>query len=183
MHYRFYRYLTEGDIAQIQNSTCDGLARQARSQIEIRTLTKAPVLEWNITKWNGMLYPKFLARTPLYALLPKNHCRVVSDKVVPYKNGTWLRQVVCEINSRQHFNKGDGSPSVEKDMKEWWVIQKGCVDYKEGQWKAWGSVKPSTLEDIEKMMETEMTETKKAKQSGIKGRFADLKTRLITGPS
>ena len=79
----------------------------------------------------------------------------MSDRVValPIGNHIYLRQCIVRIRSLQSLDKGDGNPQAVADLTEYLVIQQMKKEEDEpATWKMWGTIKPPTGQEMEKMV-------------------------------
>ena len=84
-----------------------------------------------------------------------------------------MRQVVVRVKSKQEFDKGDGKGVQVKDVTEHVVIQKTTGEGTDDRWMIWGTVQPSTKEDIDNIFEAEKI------QSGTEGWFDRIRNLIM----
>lgn len=66
-----------------------------------------------------------------------------------------MRQSIVKIKSRQVFDKGDGNGEKTVDVTEYVVIQRLYGEGNEKKWMIWGTVQPSTKEEIDSLFEVQ----------------------------
>lgn len=171
LHAEYYIALAEGDVSTINKIACKGLIQSSQRRIGQRPLGEAH--SFYIMEYTGITYPQFL-RWPLLSFLPFSSTKIVSDKVapLPFGKNNLLRQCVVRLRSRQRLDNYDGKGPKIADMTEYVVIQKMRIDDEDEGWKIWGTTKPSTMEDIEKIMEGSST-TPRLRDT-VQGQFSRL---------
>ncbi|KIX05126.1 uncharacterized protein Z518_05998 [Rhinocladiella mackenziei CBS 650.93] len=169
LHAEFNTALGVGDMNRLQNVACSGLLSKAAARIEMRKQFRAKDEFWTIRRYQGIKYPVLLEKWPISVFLPAASTRVVSDRIVelPFPNSS-LRQCTVRIRTIQEVGYAN-----EKDLKllpctEYVVIQKMVYKGEAGPWKMWGTVEPSTMEEIDKLLDgkqegTSMTDRLKEK--------------------
>ncbi|KAI1612696.1 hypothetical protein EDD37DRAFT_317603 [Exophiala viscosa] len=157
LHRTFNMALAAGDTGTIEKIACTGLLNSAKSRIQRRKRLRAKE-EWNLRKYIGINYPRFLQKWPLSALLPGASVRVIQDRLapLPFPNSSF-RQCTVRIDSVQVAKTASMSQRQFFNITEYVVIQKLTLHGKEQDWKLWGTVEPSTMEDIDKIMGSSAT--------------------------
>jgi mitochondrial protein MBA1 len=151
LHRLYYLALAGGEISIINKIACKGLIQSSQRRIGQRRDTDSH--SFHIIQYLGMKYPQFL-RWPLLSFLPFSATKIVSDKVapLPFGKNNLLRQCVVRIRTRQRLDRFDGTGPKIAELTEYVVIQRMRIDGQDEGWKIWGTTKPSTMEDIEKIM-------------------------------
>ena len=151
LHGQYYVALAEADVSTINKIACKGLVQSSQRRIGQRKHGDSH--SFHIMEYLGMKYPQFL-RWPLLSLLPFSAIHIVSDKVspLPFGKDNLIRQCIVRIRSRQRLDRHDGTGPKIAEMTEYVVIQRMRIDGQDEGWKIWGTTKPSTWEDIEKLM-------------------------------
>lgn len=154
LHQVFNRALAAGDIAVLEKVACNGLLAKAKSRIQRRKRLRLTE-EWALMKYRGINYPRLLQKWPLSALLPGAAVKVVQDRLapLPFPNSSF-RQCTVRIDSVQAAKTGSMPKPDVFNLTEYVVIQKLTLNGKELPWKLWGTVEPSTMEDIDKLLGT-----------------------------
>lgn len=154
LHNEFNSALDVGDIKRLQSITCDGLLAKARYRLERRRLLGFKREPWQILRYLGIKYPAFLERWPLTVLLPQASTRVVSDRLIalPFPD-SYMRQCTVRIKSVQYYLPSDEWKYVTLSHTEYVVIQRLRMRGEEGEWMIWGIVEPSTIADIDKILQ------------------------------
>ncbi|KAL2364211.1 hypothetical protein RJZ56_002881 [Blastomyces dermatitidis] len=150
-----YTAYAAADTATLDNICCDSLRDQFLKRISKRP-PQAKKLVWTLHK-----FIKFPFSTTLTG------SRVIADRAAQVAHGVGIRQVVVRIQSRQSLVRPQPpaaeSPNEAKrtlpqaaageaksqTSTEYIVLQKMLVAGKEGDWKVWGFVNESTMEDME----------------------------------
>jgi hypothetical protein len=162
--------IVKQDAGTIKQRACAGLSAKLRTRIATRQQQKLPPVSWRLVKYNGLLLPGgFLANI----FNPKKAAKVVAEQLVPLPLGgkdATIRQAVVKIKSRQEYDKGDGKGQRVKDLTEYVVVQKMTGDGMERDWMMWGTVEPSTVKEIETMIEAEKLQS----GSSLLSRFKNL---------
>ncbi|KAK5268703.1 hypothetical protein LTR96_006411 [Exophiala xenobiotica] len=158
LHTQFNKALVAGDTATLEKIACDGVLAKAKSRIQRRKKMNAKE-DWKLMKYLGIDYPLRLQRWPISVLLPNAAARVVTDRLapLPFPNSSF-RQCTVRIKSCQWGKTASMDYARIFNRTEYVVIQKLTINGKEGDWKFWGTVDPSTMEEIEKMMEGQKTQ-------------------------
>jgi mitochondrial protein MBA1 len=151
LHRQYYIALSEEDMSTINKIACKGLILS--SQRRIAQLKYGTNRSFHIMEYLGMKYPQFL-RWPLLSFLPFSATKIVSDKVspLPFGKNSLLRQCVVRIRTRQSLDRDDGTDPKIAELTEYVVIQRMRIEEQDEGWKIWGTTKPSTMEEIEKIM-------------------------------
>ena len=151
LHAQYYIALADGDLSTINKIACKGLAQSSQRRIDRRRDRDSQ--SFHIMGYPGVKYPQFL-RWPLLSLLPFSATKIVSDKVapLPFGKNNLLRQCVVRIRTRQRLDKFDGRGPKTAELTEYVVIQRLRIDGQDEGWKIWGTTKPSTRDEIEKIM-------------------------------
>ncbi|EXJ82366.1 hypothetical protein A1O3_06179 [Capronia epimyces CBS 606.96] len=154
LHQSFNSALARGDVAELEQIACDGVLSQAKRRIELRQKRGYPPEKWQLRMYTGLKYPKWLEKWPVSVLLPRASTRVVSDKLSPLPlPESYIRQCVVRIRSVQTYEL-----ATEEDLKiskhtEYVVMQKLTFKGEDGPWRIWGTVEPSTIQEINDMLE------------------------------
>jgi protein MBA1 len=151
LHKQYYVALSEGDVSTINKIACKGLIQSSQRRIGQRSQGESH--SFHIMEYMGIRYPQFL-RWPLLSFLPFSATKIVSDKVapLPFGKNNLLRQCVVRIRTRQRLDRHDGADPKIAELTEYVVIQRMRLEGQDGGWKIWGTTKPSTMEEIEKIM-------------------------------
>jgi protein MBA1 len=151
LHQQFYEALAAGNISTINKIACKGLIQSSQQRIGKRRAGETH--SFHIMQYLGVQYPQFL-RWPLLSLLPFSATKIVSDKVapLPFGKNNLLRQCVVRIRTRQTLDRQDGTGAKTADLTEYVVLQRMRIEEQDEGWKIWGTTKPSTAEEIEKIM-------------------------------
>jgi hypothetical protein len=151
LHRQFYEALARGDVSTINKIACRGLIQSSQQRISKRRVAEPH--SFHIMQYLGIQYPLFL-RWPLLSLVPFSATKVVSDRVapLPFGNNNLLRQCVVRIRTRQRLDRHDGTGPKTADLTEYVVLQRMRIQGQDEGWKMWGTTKPSTTEEIEKIM-------------------------------
>lgn len=153
LHQAFNSALARGDVNELEKIACDGLLSKARTRIELRKKRGYPPETWQIRKYMGIRYPKWLEKWPISVLLPRASTRVVSDKLSPLPlPDSYLRQCIVRINTVQSYQLANEAFKLAKHT-EYVVIQKLTFKGEDGPWRIWGTVDPSTVQEIKGMLE------------------------------
>lgn len=97
-------------------------------------------MAWKLVKMNGR--PKIMSTKAV---------------MIPGGEGNVIRQAVVRISSRQTMtmtdSKGRGLPgspeSREKDIVEYFVIQKIYRNWQDAEWQVWGTTNTTKLKDVQ----------------------------------
>ncbi|KIW76683.1 hypothetical protein Z517_09127 [Fonsecaea pedrosoi CBS 271.37] len=177
LHREFHEALGEGDMKRLQVICCEGLMAQARMRIEQRKAMGRSKEPWSLLSYSGIRYPVWLERWPLAVFLPRASTRVVSDRLAPLPfPDTFLRQCIVRISSIQNYRLADSDKDTVLKHVDYVVIQKMTAMGEEGPWKLWGLTEPSTIKEIDSLLEgkgqesgTTLAERIRDKISGIVG--------------
>lgn len=111
---------------------------------------------WEITSYHGKL-GTFTPQWPLTSLIPTNlkAYKVVNDAVgqVPFASDSLMRQVTVRITSTQQYRLRGTKDVQEKQLTEYFVIQKLMWFGEDEPWKVWGTVEPTTEKEIQKILD------------------------------
>jgi hypothetical protein len=159
LHKKFYTNLACGDFTTLRPILCTGLSNTAQSQISQRTENNQPPQSWTLIRYTSPLKLPFSWRFlpwPLTSLFPFTQAKILSDRVVPLPigNNVCMRQCVVRIRSLQSLDKADGSTPSQADLTEYLVMQRmrlpgGKVD----GWQVWGTTKPTSEQEMERLIE------------------------------
>ncbi|EXJ81923.1 hypothetical protein A1O1_07990 [Capronia coronata CBS 617.96] len=153
LHQAFNSALARGDVNELEKITSDGLLSKAKTRIELRKKRGYPSETWQIRKYTGITYPKWLEKWPISVFLPRASTRVVSDKLAPLPlPDSYIRQCIVRINSVQSYQLANEDFKLAKHT-EYVVIQKLTFKGEDGPWRIWGTVEPSTIEEINGMLD------------------------------
>ncbi|KIX92111.1 uncharacterized protein Z520_12195 [Fonsecaea multimorphosa CBS 102226] len=177
LHKEFHEALGEGDLKRLQAICCEGLLAQARTRVEQRKAFRRTKEPWKMMSYSGIQYPAWLERWPLSVFLPKASTRVVSDRLAPLPFAdTYLRQCIVRIRSVQNYFLADRDKDSILKHIDYVVIQKMTIKGEEGPWKVWGLTEPSTMKEIDTLLEgkgqesgTTLVERIQDKISGVAG--------------
>ena len=155
LHKNFYTFLAVADYPSLRNILCTGLANKSQSRIKHHLDNKLPPHSWNLIRYTGPLNLPFSSRLlpyPLTSLLP-SQAKIVSDRVAPFPMGknVYVRQCVVRIRTLQSLDKKDGNPPSPADLTEYVVMQQMNKEGEPIAWKLWGTTKPTTKEEMEKL--------------------------------
>lgn len=156
LHRQFYEALAGGDISTINKIACRGLIQSSQQRIGKRRVGETH--SFRIMQYLGIQYPQFL-RWPLLSFLSFSATKIVSDRVapLPFGQNNLLRQCVVRIRTRQRLDRHDGTGPKTANLTEYVVLQRMRIEGQDEGWKIWGTTKPSTMEEIEKIMEASPT--------------------------
>jgi hypothetical protein len=141
-------------MATVNEVACSGLKSHAKIQIDHRAAIGAPPREFRIQKYLGITYPQWL-KWPLLTILPFHSTKILFDRLNPLPmKDSWCRQFVVRLKTRQSLDKGDGKGPRVANLTEYVVIQKLRIQGAEEPWKIWGTIHPSTMEEIDDMLES-----------------------------
>lgn len=135
LYKQMYQALAEGDSETIKEICAEGLRDNMLARIHARK--PGETLRWKIVEepWP----------------------RVVSSRGTPISGkrfDRWIRQAVVRIESLQKLTRYDKDGKVISDkparvVVEYLVIQRKTWDGEERPWKIWGTIKETTIEDVE----------------------------------
>lgn len=129
-----YTSVAEGDVRLLRKICVDGIYDQLAPRIQLRP--KNETVTWELVKYVGRvkLISNRAARLPV--------------------EGMAIRQAVVRIRSRQKLTrmvKGEvvqGS-GKEKDVVEYFVVQKIIRDWRDEPWMVWGTTTETGLDVVE----------------------------------
>lgn len=133
LYEKMYTAFASGDVGTLKKVCEEGLLASFRTRINARPSKES--LQWTLHK---------------YVSSP----RIVSTNVVKLEiEKSALCQVVVKIKSVQSLERtpADGLASdmtQEKKMVEYVVLQRMMLKGKEGDWKIWGTIEESKVEDV-----------------------------------
>ena len=173
LHEQVYTSLASGGVSSISKMLCSGLNRKLITTHRQHVASKLPNQSWKIIRYTSpwripfdfttsfrirfTSYTLFLPLVPwpLTSLLPGTQAKIMSDRVVPlpFGNNIYLRQCIVRIRSLQSLDKHDGNPPTVADLTEYLVMQQLKREEDEPPtWKMWGTTKPPTRQELEKMI-------------------------------
>ena len=153
LHLEFNTALSNGDVKRIQSLACEGLVQHARTRVGRRRSYGRLHEPWAIVKYLGIRYPAWLQTWPISTFLPRATTRVVSDKIIPLPMAeSYVRQCTVRINSLQKYIRADETRELLMIHTDYVVIQKLTVKGEEMPWMMWGTVEPSTMEQIDALL-------------------------------
>lgn len=145
LHRQMYTAFAEGDVRLLDPICADGLRESFRGRIATRPKGE----KW---KWELLDYI--------------STAKVLSHRAAPLGiAGMGLRQAVVRISSRQRLTryKPDGTivagSGIEKDTKEYLVIQRRLYKSVEQDWMVWGTMEETTLKMLEHEEKLDSTES------------------------
>lgn len=154
LHQEFNTALSTGNIKQIQTIACEGLTAQARARIGRRRTYARSEEPWEIVKYLGIDYPSWLNNWPISVLLPNASLRVVEDKINPLPlANSYMRQCTVRIKSLQHYLPADTEEALLMIHTDYIIIQKMTIRGEDSPWMLWGTVEPSTMAEINKLLD------------------------------
>lgn len=152
LHKELNQAIAAGDKAWLNENACQGLLGNVTAQLAKRAKSGVDKPQYWRIKSYGMRIP-IVPPWPLTNLIPAplRAYKVVFDMSAPLPNArdAILRQVVVRIHSTQEFDLNDGKGLQTKDLTEYVVIQQLTWDGKSEPWRIWGTIKPSTPQQIE----------------------------------
>lgn len=142
LHQTMYTAFAEGDTSTLRKICTDGIHDSFRARIATRPRGEKTV--WEIVKYNkrAKLMSNRAARLPL--------------------DGWAIRQAVVRISSRQKLTRYRANGTVvpgtgkEKDVVEYIVLQKMYSNWKDAEWKVWGTTDVTTLPDLEEALKRDL---------------------------
>jgi protein MBA1 len=140
MHDEMYKAFAEGNSKTLHKICADGLYESFMARIGARP--RGEKVEWELVRMNGS--PKIISH------------RAAS---LPIGKGSYLRQAVVRISSRQKMTRKSRNGEVvpgsgkEKDVVEYLVLQRFYRGYEPGEWRIWGTTEETTLERAEEWEE------------------------------
>ena len=157
LHRQLNQAVAETDLGTVKDIACTGLSLKIRQRVETRRSRQLPPESWILVKYKGSLLYEWMI-WPFSYVVPNRAIRAVSDRVAPLPVGgrdATIRQTIVRIKSLQRYNKGDGDGMRLATLTEYVVIQKMFGDGMDTKWMIWGTVQPSTKEEIEDILEME----------------------------
>lgn len=154
----FYTSLAAADFPAIRPLLCAGLANTIQSRIKLHNESMSPPESWKIVRYTSPIRLKFTSPylLYLYPFIPFTQAKIMSDRVVPFPVGQniYLRQCIVRICSRQSLDKKDGNPPAQANLTEYIVMQQMNRDPGEPvKWKLWGTTKPTSRQEMEKLVD------------------------------
>lgn len=140
LHKQMYSHFAEADVPALRKICTDGLFDSFSTRIASRA--RGERVEWELVRYNGA-------------------AKVVSHRAarIPNTEGMAIRQAVVRVSSRQKLTRSKsgkggkveilGGSGKEKDVVEYLVVQRFMRDWKEGEWRVWGTTGETSLEDVE----------------------------------
>ena len=158
LHKDYYNALAKKDMAWIQENACSGLSAKSMKVIEDMQALSPGDTWFRLLRYKGLKYPQKRLMWLIQPLLPWNAARVVSDRAsqIPIGTDSWMRQAVVKISSYQWL--GVKNKKARGGLQtEYVVIQKLKISGTEGDWKIWGTIEPSSIEEIDNIIEGHAT--------------------------
>jgi hypothetical protein len=157
LHFKLNRAIADQDLPTLKSIACAGLMANIKSRLDAQKSTKKVRDTWSLVRYNGLRPPRWIP-WPISSFIPNRAIKVVHDIIAPLPIGgkdASIRQVVVRMKSRQSFNRQDGKGLQTKELTEYVVIQKMTADGLDKDWMIWGTVLPSTAEQIDSIFEME----------------------------
>jgi protein MBA1 len=134
LHREMYHAFAAGDTTTLRRICTDGIYDQVRARISSRPRGEKTV--WELVKYNkrAKILSHRAARLPL--------------------EGAAVRQAVVRISSRQKLSRyaADGAlvkgTGKERDVVEYLVVEKSYWNWKEGDWRVWGTTEETKFETL-----------------------------------
>ena len=181
--------IARDDSGWLRENACGGLSQKLRKRIDARRHEKRPPQSWmveygtrlRILRWSVRLttFAGLRRRVPwpLCNLIPLRAVKPVSDVLVPIPigKGSHVRQAICKIESTQSLQtpEKDGRRGVQvKHFSEYVVIQQMNIEGQDGPWMIWGTVQPSSDNEIDKLILGD------GSTSALRGIWDTFKTRM-----
>jgi protein MBA1 len=130
-----YTAFAEDDSNLLRKICTDGIYDSFRARIASRA--RGEKVQWELVKYN-------------------KRTKLVSNRAASMGiDGAGIMQAVVKISSRQRLTrytaKGRVVPGTgqERDVVEYVVLQRMYWQWKEEEWKVWGTTEQTTLEDVE----------------------------------
>jgi mitochondrial protein MBA1 len=175
LHEGLNHAISQQDKVWLERHCCQGLYNAATSRITRNMLQHRIIYEpWALVRYRGREFVNRMAAGawPLSTLVPTpiKGFKLLNDTVgqVPGASDVLLRQVIVRIWSVQNFSLNGQEGMRSRHCMENVVIQKVYWQGQEGEWKIWGTVKESSLQDIKKMIR------QKSKEGGMMDRIRGL---------
>lgn len=147
---QLYTSVAAQDSQGLQRVACDGLRKQLQARIDHRRTAHAEKEEWEV-QYRGIVPPQGLWWA-LQVLIPFKAVTIKADRMAPVPLGaeSVVRQVVVRVKSRQRTRKDQEWKKVD----EYFVLQKFKIGENLGEWMVWGTTKPTTVAEFDKMAKT-----------------------------
>lgn len=156
LHKQLYTSIAEGDLNTLNKIATSGLLQKQRMRLDQRKDAGLPKETWTV-KYRGITLPRWVP-WPLSLFIPFQSTKVLADRAAPLPIGdqtkTRLRQMVVRIDTTQTLDKNNGQGPKTADITEYMVIQKLKLEGKPEDWMVWGTVRPSTVKEIETIRDT-----------------------------
>lgn len=173
LHKKVYTSFASGELSTFSKLICSGLAKDLNTMHKHKVASKLAPQSWKLIRYTSpwripfghspsfripftsLNLPLLRVPWPLTSLLPSTQAKIMSDRVVPVPMGNhiYIRQCIVRIRSLQSLDKGDGSPPTVADLTEYLVMQQMKREEDEpATWKMWGTTKPPTRQEMEKMV-------------------------------
>jgi len=130
-----YSAFAEGDVKTLRQICADGLYESFAARIGSRQ--RAEKVKWELVRYRG-------------------GGKVMSNRAgrLPIE-GAAVRQVVVRIRSVQTLTRWRGGRQVEgtgaeREVTEYVVLQRRLINWKEEEWKVWGTTEETRVKDVEK---------------------------------
>ena len=134
LHREMYSAFAAGDSATLRRICTDGIYDQFRARVASRQ--RGETVVWELVKYNkrAKMVSHRAARLPL--------------------EGAALRQAVVRISSRQKLSRYDANGILvkgtgkERDVVEHVVVEKSYWNWKEADWRVWGTAEETKLKTL-----------------------------------
>jgi protein MBA1 len=134
LHREMYSSFAAGDAITLRRICTDGIYDQFKARISSRPRGEKTV--WELVKYN-------------------KRAKIVSHRAARLPiDGAAVRQAVVRLSSRQKLSRygADGilvkGTGKERDVVEYLVVEKSYWNWKEGDWRVWGTTEETKLETV-----------------------------------
>ena len=134
LHREMYSAFAVGDATTLRRICTDGIYDQFRARMSARPRGEKTV--WELVKYN-------------------KRAKIVSHRAARLPiDGAAVRQAVVRLSSRQKLSRysADGrlvkGTGKERDVVEYLVVEKSYWNWKEGDWRVWGTTEETKLETV-----------------------------------
>lgn len=154
LHKELNTAIAAGDKAWLREHCCSGLAKEVIGRIDRHSTTARNPEYWELVYYKGLFGADKIPPWPLSTIIPNKSYQVVNDLVgqLPVGGDTLMRQVTVRITSVQRCALKDAQGKIQdvevKDLTEYIVLQKIIWNGEDEPWKIWGTVNPSTIQEI-----------------------------------
>lgn len=154
LHKNYYTALAKRDITWIHENACSGLSATSKNHVDKMSKLSVGDAWFKLLRYNGFNYPQKRLMWLIQPILPRNAAKVVSDRAsqIPIGTDSWMRQAVVRISSYQWLGTKDKKPRGGLQT-EYVVIQQTKISGTEGDWKIWGTIEPSSVAEIDKIID------------------------------